>query len=93
VGPDESTEITGVLDNFFEIALTRIPIAPHLDPNLVVRHDSSFAEKRVLYCKNHTTHFRPLLSRLLVDALSLISYLPQKLFAGGDLRRPLNSLR
>jgi hypothetical protein len=30
---------TGVLDNFFEVALRRIPIAPDLDPNFVVGHN------------------------------------------------------
>src|SRR5438132_633463 len=30
---------TGVLDNFFEVALRRIPITPDLDPNFVVGHN------------------------------------------------------
>ena len=30
---------TGVLDNFFEVALRRIPITSDLDPNFVVGHN------------------------------------------------------
>ena len=36
---------TGVLDNFFKVALRRIPITPDLDPNFVVGHDKLLYEK------------------------------------------------
>ena len=36
---------TGVLDNFFEVALRRIPITPDLDPNFVV------GDNKLLYGK------------------------------------------
>src|SRR5207237_3444828 len=38
---------TGVLDNFFEVALRRIPIAPDLDPNFVVGHDKLLLRKKL----------------------------------------------
>src|SRR5213080_3746569 len=37
---------TGVLDNFFEVALRRIPITPDLDPNFVV------GDNKLLYGKS-----------------------------------------
>src|ERR1700730_6565006 len=33
---------TDVLDDFFDVAFRRIPIAPDLNPNFVVRHRTSF---------------------------------------------------
>src|SRR5438876_5260661 len=36
---------TGVLDNFFKVALRRIPITPDLDPNLVVGHTTPLRKK------------------------------------------------
>jgi hypothetical protein len=33
---------TSVLDNFFEVAFRRIPITPDFNPNLVIRHQTSF---------------------------------------------------
>jgi hypothetical protein len=36
------------LDNVIEVALRRIPITPDLNPNLVVRHPTSFRHRIVL---------------------------------------------
>jgi hypothetical protein len=88
---------TGVLGNFFEVALRRIPIAPDLNPNFVVGHNSSFAEKTCPLAAPSSQKLpdsRPPAAPRdsLIDLLPLIPYLPEKLFAGGDLCRSFNPL-
>jgi hypothetical protein len=87
---------TDVFGNLFEVTLRGIPIALGLDPNFVVGHNSSFYGKTCPLQhppKNHPIHLRTMLSTTPVDLLPLIPNLFQKLFAGLNFRRSLDSLR